>query len=70
LERSFEMLVGIFGILKAGCAYVPIDPEYPEDRIQFMLDDSGADIILTTTRNKGSAVENSKANIYNRTGFY
>jgi amino acid adenylation domain-containing protein len=60
LERSFEMLVGIFGILKAGCAYVPIDPEYPEDRIQFMLDDSGADIILTTTLNK-ERVKNKKA---------
>jgi amino acid adenylation domain-containing protein len=61
LERGFEMLVGIFGILKAGCAYVPIDPEYPEDRIQFMLDDSEADIIVTTTQFRGR-IENSKAN--------
>ncbi|ATH92008.1 non-ribosomal peptide synthetase [Bacillus glycinifermentans] len=45
-ERSLEMVVGIFGILKAGGAYVPIDPEYPEERIRYMLDDSGADMLL------------------------
>ncbi|UHA74537.1 non-ribosomal peptide synthetase [Paenibacillus sp. 481] len=45
-ERSLEMFVGIFGILKAGGAYVPIDPDYPEDRVRYMLDDSGANIVL------------------------
>jgi amino acid adenylation domain-containing protein len=48
LERSFEMLVGIWGILKAGGAYVPVDPEYPADRIRFMLSDINADLVLTT----------------------
>ena len=37
IERSIEMIIAIFGILKAGAAYVPIDPEYPEERMQFML---------------------------------
>ncbi|MGE5632635.1 MAG: amino acid adenylation domain-containing protein [Caulobacteraceae bacterium] len=47
VERSFEMIIGIMGILKAGGAYLPIDPEYPHDRIEYMLEDSGTDILLT-----------------------
>jgi len=47
LERSLEMMVGIMGILKAGGAYLPIDPEYPMDRIEYMLQDSGAKLLLT-----------------------
>ncbi|MBG9454987.1 hypothetical protein ABE61_13200, partial [Lysinibacillus sphaericus] len=38
-ERSIEMITGIYGIIKAGAAYVPIDPTYPEERIAFMLED-------------------------------
>jgi amino acid adenylation domain-containing protein len=47
LDRSIEMITGILGILKAGAAYMPIDPEYPSDRINFMLEDSGLKLILT-----------------------
>ncbi|MCP5052814.1 MAG: AMP-binding protein, partial [bacterium] len=47
IERSVEMVIGILGILKAGAAYMPIDPEYPEERIKYMLKDSGAKILLT-----------------------
>ncbi|MCY8907532.1 amino acid adenylation domain-containing protein [Bacillus atrophaeus] len=46
-KRSPEMVIGILGILKAGGAYLPIDPEYPEDRIAYMLEDSGANCLLT-----------------------
>ncbi|WP_430909740.1 non-ribosomal peptide synthetase, partial [Maribacter sp. 2-571] len=46
-DRSLEMIVGILAILKLGSAYVPIDPEFPEDRIAYMLDDSNVKIVLT-----------------------
>ncbi|MHA6534788.1 amino acid adenylation domain-containing protein, partial [Paenibacillus sp. BAC0078] len=45
-ERSVEMVVGIMAILKAGGAYLPIDPTYPAERITYMLEDSGADLLL------------------------
>lgn len=47
LDRSFDMIVGIFAILKAGGAYVPIDVNYPADRMRFMASDCGAKIVLT-----------------------
>ena len=47
LDRSIEMISGILGIMKAGAAYLPIDPEYPAERISFMLEDSDLKIILT-----------------------
>jgi len=46
VDRSFEMIIGILGILKSGGAYLPIDPDYPEERIKFMLEDSGAEVLL------------------------
>ncbi|MCZ8521907.1 MULTISPECIES: non-ribosomal peptide synthetase [Paenibacillus] len=45
-RRSLDMIVGIIAILKSGGAYVPIDPEYPEERIAYMLQDSGAKLLL------------------------
>ena len=47
LERSLEMVVAILGVLKAGAAYVPIDPAYPDDRIQYTVLDAGATLVLT-----------------------
>ena len=47
VERSSEMIIGVLGILKAGSAYVPIDPNYPRERIEFMLEDSGTSVLLT-----------------------
>ncbi|HLP58532.1 MAG TPA: amino acid adenylation domain-containing protein, partial [Candidatus Deferrimicrobium sp.] len=46
VERSLEMIVGILGILKAGAAYLPIDPDFPRERIDYMLKDSGARILI------------------------
>jgi amino acid adenylation domain-containing protein len=50
LERSIEMLVAILGVWKAGGAYVPIDPEYPAERIRFMLEDTKCGVVLTQSR--------------------
>ena len=47
VERSPEMIVGLLGILKAGAAYVPIHPEYPEEWVTFVLKDAGIRILLT-----------------------
>ncbi|WP_164473115.1 non-ribosomal peptide synthetase [Clostridium sp. E02] len=46
VERSLEMLTGILGILKAGGAYLPIDPNYPIDRVKFMIKDSKINLLL------------------------
>ncbi len=47
VEPSLDMVIGILGILKAGAAYVPIEPDYPDARIQFILEDCNAALILT-----------------------
>jgi surfactin family lipopeptide synthetase A len=47
VERSLEMIVGILGTLKAGGAYVPLDPAYPRERLELMLSDCRASVILT-----------------------
>ncbi|HAY3898245.1 TPA: amino acid adenylation domain-containing protein, partial [Escherichia coli] len=47
VERSLKMIVGIMGILKAGGAYLPIDPNYPKERIEYMLKDSESKILLS-----------------------
>jgi amino acid adenylation domain-containing protein len=46
-ERSIEMVIGILGTLKAGGAFVPLDPAYPQDRLSFMVEDSGVTVLLT-----------------------
>ena len=50
LERSLDMLIGILGVLKAGGGYVPIDPELPEQRINYMLDHSRSSFLLTSAQ--------------------
>jgi non-ribosomal peptide synthetase component F len=46
VERSLTMVVGLLGILKAGGAYLPLDPDYPVDRLEFMLKDSQTSVLL------------------------
>ena len=53
LDRSIEMVVAVLAVLKAGGAYVPLDPNYPADRIAYMIEDSGASIVLSTAARSG-----------------
>ncbi|MEA2695243.1 MAG: hypothetical protein QOJ16_4630, partial [Acidobacteriota bacterium] len=50
LERSPGMVVALLGVLKAGGAYLPLDPSYPEERLAYMLEDSGVGVVLTGER--------------------
>jgi len=47
LERSLELVIGLLGILKAGAAYLPLDPAYPPERLAFMLDDAQVQVLIT-----------------------
>jgi amino acid adenylation domain-containing protein/thioester reductase-like protein len=47
VERSPDMMIGLLGILKAGAAYVPLDPAYPQERLGFMLEDAGLSFLIT-----------------------
>jgi amino acid adenylation domain-containing protein len=47
MERSIEMVIALLSIVKAGMAYVPIDPEYPADRIKYMIEDSQVTLVIT-----------------------
>ena len=47
LDRSLEMVVGLFGVLKAGAAYLPLDPDYPQSRLSYMMEDAQAHVVLT-----------------------
>src|SRR6266851_836516 len=47
MHRSIEMLVGLLGVLKAGAAYLPLDPSYPPERLSFMIQDAAVSLVLT-----------------------
>ena len=47
IERSAEMIISVIGILKAGCYYIPLDPTFPQDRLNYMFMDSGAKVIIS-----------------------
>lgn len=55
LERSFEMLISMLAVLKSGGSYIPIASDYPKDRIEYMLEDSEATIILTSQNRRNLA---------------
>jgi amino acid adenylation domain-containing protein len=50
LERSIELSVAVLALLKAGAASVPLDPDFPHERLTFMVEDTGAQLILTASR--------------------
>jgi amino acid adenylation domain-containing protein len=50
VERSIEMVAAVLGVLKAGGAYLPLDPAYPPDRLAFMLEDSATEVVVTQQR--------------------
>lgn len=53
LERSPEAVIGLLGVLKAGGAYLPLDPGHPDDRLSFILNDAGAQLLLTRANPSG-----------------
>ena len=59
MEHSWEVVVGLLGIMKAGGAYVPLDPNYPAERLAFMLQDSGVSWLLTQERLVGRLPESA-----------
>ncbi|WP_408030698.1 non-ribosomal peptide synthetase, partial [Tenacibaculum xiamenense] len=48
LGQGLEMIIGILGIIKSGGAFVPIDPDYPQDRINYILEDTGVKLLITS----------------------
>jgi amino acid adenylation domain-containing protein/non-ribosomal peptide synthase protein (TIGR01720 family) len=57
VERGVEMVVGLLGIIKAGAAYVPLDPSYPRARLEYMLRDAVLNVVLTEQRTQPLARE-------------
>ncbi|MEO6719986.1 MAG: amino acid adenylation domain-containing protein, partial [Ferruginibacter sp.] len=52
VERSFDMIIGVLAILKAGAAYVPIDPYFPAERVSYILKDTNADLIIGSKKSR------------------
>ena len=63
VNRSLEMIISILAVLKSGACYIPIDPEYPQDRIEYMLNNSNAKLLLTFKRLKNKVTFDNK--LYN-----
>ncbi len=63
IERSVEMLIGLLGILKAGAVYVPIDTEYPAERINYMLADTAATFLITSQKSQVKLPASATVNV-------
>ena len=50
IERTLDMAIGILGILKSGAAYLPLDPDYPAERLAWLVNDSQVSLVLTTSK--------------------
>ena len=57
IDRNFDMLIGILGILKSGAAYVPIKPDFPKDRIAYVLEDAACAVVVTNESSKESLID-------------
>ncbi|MBT2443654.1 amino acid adenylation domain-containing protein [Streptomyces sp. ISL-36] len=57
LEPSLELVIGTWGVVCSGGAYVPLSPEYPEERLRYMIEDSGARIVVTQERFRDRVTE-------------
>lgn len=68
--RSIEMFAAIYGVLKAGAGYIPIDPTYPSDRVSYMVQDSEVSIVLTNTDTEDIFGENTKVVDLRREDFF
>ncbi|AKD58729.1 peptide synthetase [Spirosoma radiotolerans] len=64
LNRSLEMIIGLLAILKAGGAYVPIEPDYPRERLQYILSDTGATVIVTNVQSVQALADFTQPLIY------
>jgi amino acid adenylation domain-containing protein len=62
MERSLEMVIGLLAVLKAGAAYVPLDPEYPKERVTFMLEDAHVPVLLTQRHLVAGLMEDRRSN--------
>lgn len=65
VQRSFDLVIGILGILKAGAAYLPIDPSYPSERVSYMLKDSNCAIVLTNCPESSSSDDVQEIDLQN-----
>ena len=71
VEKSLNMIVGILGILKAGGGYVPLDPEYPQQRITFIINDAGCKILLTQDKYLSIPIDGvSKINLDSKDSYH
>lgn len=69
MERSPDMVVGLLGILKAGAAYLPLDPTHPRDRLAYMIEDAAPSVLLTQERLLG-ALPSTRAEVITVDGVF
>src|SRR5690606_8208336 len=57
MDRSIEMVVALIATMKSGAAYLPLDPLYPEERIEYMLSDSSAKFVITSEEKRSTSTK-------------